>query len=185
MTEEEFQKMLKYYEQNGSPNDVRTLNLYIEKIKKENEFKNTKPKNQMFNVDGMAKNMANQIATQMGVTDKVIKKTARQMVRDMILQYDPSIPEKTIQILLNEWVPEKSRKKSIEIPKEILGSMISQFVAYSKGELSKEQLAEFPDGWVDKYWESFPEDIQRSIAAFIRNQITQKQFWQAVDSLLN
>ena len=93
------------------------------------------------------------------------------------------IPEHQIQALIDKWVPDgKTRSKSI--PNDIMLTMISQFVAYGRGELSKEQLKDFPAEWEKKYWSFFPEEIQRLIGAYIRDRINKIEFWDSVKAFL-
>ncbi len=185
MEDREFREMLNYFEKNASPDELEELRSLMSKTKTNLDELPSNSSGGVFNVGNMAKNMADQISQQMGVTDEAIKRTARQMVRDMILQYDPHIPEKTIQVLLDKWVPEKNKKQKVKLPKEIIGTMISQFVGFSRGELSKSQVESFPSGWKEKYWESFPENIQKLIAIFLREEISKEQFWETIDLIIS
>ena len=136
------------------------------------------------NLQNTASSFAENLRRQMGLTSKQIKKNARDAVRTMILQYDPNIPEEQITILLNMWVPDQWSNWR-RIPVDITRAMISQFVEYGRGELTKEQLKDFPNGWAKKYWTFFPEEVQRLIEAYIRDRISKSFFWESIEEILS
>ena len=101
----------------------------------------------------------------------------------MILQYDPFIPEEKIDAMLKAWVPDK-KKATKQIPDDVMRTMISQYVAYGRGELTEAQLAGFPLDWAKKYWSNFPEKVQILIRSYIRDEITKNTFLEVLNRLI-
>ncbi|MFH0975014.1 MAG: hypothetical protein V1874_04440 [Spirochaetota bacterium] len=134
-------------------------------------------------VNKTANRFASDIKQRMGLTSEQITSSARDAVRTMILQYDPYIPEEKIQALLRQWVPDKS-KAANKIPNDAMRAMVSQFVAYSMGELTDEQLKSFPQDWAKKYWTFFPEQVQMVVRAYIKDEITKPVFLDLIEKLL-
>ena len=135
------------------------------------------------NLQGIADNLASDLQKRMGLTTEKVSQLARNIVRDMILQYDPHIPEGDLQMLLDHWTPDRGHARK-KLPADMMVTMISQFVAFGRGELSEEDLKEYPDGWYEKYWANFPVDLQKLIRAYIKDEIGKEKFWNAVEAFL-
>jgi hypothetical protein len=184
---EDFQKVIKEFFANASPEDLLELEEYISKHGNMpgQQVRPVKSKNRVNKLDArnMAKNFASTLQERMGLTSDKINKTARDAVRTMILQYDPFVPEKQIDALLDKFVPDKNNQWK-KIPAETMRAMISQYIAYGRGELTGENLKSFPDGWAKKYWSNFPPKIQMLIKGYIEDKISKSDFWNFVESLL-
>lgn len=163
--------------ENASQEDLIELQSLLEKREKSNSINGINPQ-------AMASKYAKNLYKQMGLTTEQITRSARDAVRTMILQYDPNIPEEQIDVLLDQWVPKK-RESWKKIPPDVLKTMISQFAAYGRGELSQQQLNDFPKDWAKKYWNNFPEEIQRLIEAYIKDRIDSQLFWNSVEEFLS
>jgi hypothetical protein len=125
-----------------------------------------------------AKDMALQISRQLGVTSDQIKQSAREIVAQMVLQYDPYISNEKLNLLVDRMVA--GEKPRAAVPPELLLEMVSQFTDYSLGRMPQSDHANLPDGWTQKYWEYFPEKIQRLIAAMIKGELPESKFRAAV-----
>ena len=129
--------------QNATPEEIQEFNRLIEERKKR------KPIFGSMDINGIASGFADRIKEQIGFTSENVSKMARGIVREMIFQYDPNISEEEIEILLDHWVPGQPKNNEKRIPNDALAAMVSQFVAYGSGELTEEQLKQFPEGWTD------------------------------------
>lgn len=161
----------------ASPEEVAEFQKLLEKSKKTLG-------NPGLNVRGMAGSIATDLRQRLGLTGQKVSVMAREIVRDMILQNNPYIPEQDLNILLNKWAPDRSKKWK-NVPSDFFMTMISQFVRYGKGKMSENERNDFPEGWTDKYWAFFPEEIQRLISAHLKGQIGSDDFWNSVGSFVN
>ena len=70
-------------------------------------------------------------------------------------------------------------KNSREIPKDLLASMIDQFVSFSQGRMEEEEdraLRRDIGPWPDKYWKSFPQVIRLIITDFLKGEMDENDF---------
>ncbi|MCP4724508.1 MAG: hypothetical protein GY863_05715 [bacterium] len=169
--------IIKDFLDNASPEELQEFITLLEKRKKSPFSMGN------MNIEGIASRFASGIQDQIGLTTEKITQSARGIVRDMILQYDPYISEEKVQMLLNEWVPDRGKTWK-KLPHEVIVTMVSQFVAYGKGELTDAAKSEFPDGWIDKYWAFFPAGLQKIIKAYLKNRISKADFWDLVEAFL-
>jgi hypothetical protein len=133
----------------------------------------------------MARTMAEGFTKQMGMDTENIEKMSRRLVSEMIQKEAPGITEKEINTLLDTWVPGKEAKKASALPKEMLLAMITQFVAYSSGEMSDKEKKMFPEGWAEKYWNAFQPEIQILVKNFLTDKIGKNEFWGGIREYLN
>lgn len=110
-----------------------------------------------------------------------IHRGARKLAAEIILQHQPEIPESHLNALLDAWVPMPGkRRKGPPIRGEVMLAMIEQFVAYGTGSLTGDELKKFPEGWADKYWEAFPDDVKKLIASYLRGEADKALFWAKI-----
>jgi hypothetical protein len=126
------------------------------------------------------------ISEQMKIPMDQIRNSVKDMVVRLIKQNAPDITDQQLAILLDEWVPDstkKSQKKQSGLPPDALLTMIKQFIAFSVGQMPKEEEAtlrrEMHD-WPEKYWNAFPESIRLRISDFLKARIDEKEFWKQV-----
>lgn len=118
--------------------------------------------------------MAQQITSQFDMAMPDMHAMARGMVRNLILQHQPGISAREVDILLDHYVPGEKRQaaeKQKMIPPEILQSMIRQFVAYSLGRMpaaEERELRAAMQNWPESYWEVFSEETRTLIRDLIR-----------------
>jgi hypothetical protein len=124
------------------------------------------------------RDMAENISRQMGITSNQIKESARELVAQMVLQYDPYISDEKLKALVDHMV--QGKKAAPQVPAPLLLDMISQFVDYSLGRMTAAEQSGLPEGWTAKYWEHFPESIQRLISALLKEEIPESKFRMAV-----
>jgi hypothetical protein len=131
------------------------------------------------------------ISEQMKIPIDQIKNSVQEIVTRLIKQNAPEITDEQLSVLLDEWVPgsrPKSRKKRPGLPADALVTMIRQFIAFSVGQMPKDQEAtlrrEMPD-WPGQYWNAFPEEIRLSISSFLKGRMDEKNFWKEVYTSLS
>lgn len=182
---EAIKKVIDDFFNNASEQDLLELEAFLSSHEKDIPKSMPRTRQPLGKMDAnkAANRFASDIRQRMGLTSEQITRSARDAVRTMILQYDPHIPESQIQTLLNQWVPDKSKASKI-IPEDAMRAMISQFVAYGRGELTDEQVKTFPEGWVKKYWSFFPEKIQLLLRAYIKDEITETTFLEVLEKVL-
>ena len=157
------------------------LELVGEALRKRMERESTLGPGQV-DVQHMARSMAEGIENQMGLGAGNVHQMSRRLVADMIRKEKPDISETELQQLIDRFVPGKGSERANTggIPKDMLLAMITQFLAYSTGEMSEDDKKQFPAGWYNKYWEAFPTDIQTLVRDFIHGTIGKNQFWKGV-----
>ena len=175
-TKSELEAIIEEYFRSASPEQAAELKALLKKRKK------TPGVNINMDFSKLAAGMAKSIKDQMGITEDQVKRTAREMVAQMILQYDPNIKEEHLVQLVEHFLPGRSKLK---IPVDILKSMIEQFIAYATGTMPKNELEDLPKGWEKQYWEHFPEKIQKLIGLYLKDEIIAAEFWATVNVLLD
>ncbi|MEW5817574.1 MAG: hypothetical protein AB1798_19515 [Spirochaetota bacterium] len=162
----------------------------------------------------MARTMASSVGRQVHATSDQIRKMVKDFVAELIKKNAPEISEKELQTLLETWVPDRRLKGSLEkegeiagtrkdtpespeadvvksnppaLPKDVLLTMIRQFVSYSTGVMSVTEQAglneDIPD-WKAKYWERFPYRIKKILSLYLKGQIDEQACWQRISSEL-
>ena len=119
----------------------------------------------------------------------------RNMIQDyavkIIKNEAPELKENQIQELLDAWVPDPSKKKAsaerINLPKDVLYTMIRQLLAFTAGTMSASEQTELynqiPD-WQREYWNSLPEGVCDILTLFIKGSIDEETCWEKVNSVL-
>lgn len=129
----------------------------------------------------MASSMTRGLSDRFKMPDNVNQIT-RNMVRSMIRQHEPNIPEEHIEALLDQWVPDPEKIKQGQVekyPPEAVYSMAEQFAQYGIGNMPDREVAELkkamPD-WHEKYWNIFSPVIRNMLAEVIRGQLNLQEF---------
>jgi hypothetical protein len=66
-----------------------------------------------------------------------------------------------------------------KLPQDLLESMISQFIAYSLGRMSRvedQNLRAEMGAWPERYWKAFPQVIRSIISDFLKGEMTEGDF---------
>jgi hypothetical protein len=132
-----------------------------------------------------------QISERMKIPIDQIQNSVQEIVIRLIKQHAPEITDEQLGVLLDEWIPgarKKSRKKQQGLPADALITMIRQFIAFSLGQMPKDQEAtlrrEMPD-WPEKYWNAFPEQARLTISAFLKGRMDEKDFWNNISGIFS
>jgi hypothetical protein len=153
---------------NASPREIEELAAMVEGRKKKG----------VEGIAGMASAAAETISSQLKISDRMVKKTARNLVATLAQQYKPDLTPGELKAIVSELVPD--RKKAPPLPPEMIIAMVRQFLDYSKGRMTEERLKEFPPGWQKKYWSAFPSSLQMSIAAHLKGDIGENELWERI-----
>jgi hypothetical protein len=140
------------------------------------------PGARLVDVQNMARSMADSIKKQMNIGAGNVHQMSRRLVADMIRKEKPDIGEAELQKLVDMFVPDRGSRNANAggIPKDMLLAMITQFLAYSTGEMSEGEKKQFPAGWYNRYWDAFPADIQNLLRDYIHGRIGKDQFWKGI-----
>jgi hypothetical protein len=136
----------------------------------------------LVDVQNIARSMAEGIEKQMSIGAGNVHQMSRRLVADMIRKEKPDISEAELQQLIEMFLPDKGAGSANTggIPRDMLLTMITQFLAYSTGEMNEADKKQFPAGWYNKYWEAFPVDIQNLIRDYIHGKIGKNQLWKGI-----
>jgi len=137
----------------------------------------------VFNVMGgirdpqeMAKELTESINSGIGSLES-IRNSVREMAVRIIKENAPELSASQIDGLSEAWIPEPESEK--KVPKDMLLSMIEQFVSFSQGTMSKSVDKNLRDGigdWPERYWNVFPSVIRQLITDFLKDKISEEDF---------
>jgi len=135
--------------------------------------------------------MAKEITAQLNIEGNIegVKNGIRDYAIRIIKQQAPELTDKQIEELTRSWIPEKtSGAKSMEkqksgfdesIPRNILTSMVDQFVSFSLGRMEEEEdnaLRREMGPWPDKYWNAFPNVVRLLLKDFLKGEMDETDF---------
>lgn len=123
----------------------------------------------------------------------MVKKLVSDFAADIIRKNAPELEEAQVQELLSEFMPESARggKRSRssaagkgggdknELPAGLIIQMVQQFVDYSEGAMSPAEQVQMENeipGWKDKYWRSFPGQVQKLLSLYLNGDIDRQRF---------
>ena len=139
----------------------------------------------------MARDVSSQI--NMGASIEGMRETIRNMAVRIIRQEAPELTDDQIDELTRAWIPSEiggrksagklNNKNSQEttggVPRNLLASMIDQFISFSLGQMEEEEdqaLRREMGPWPDKYWKSFPQVIRLLISDYLKGEISESDF---------
>ena len=140
------------------------------------------------------KSLAKELNSQLNIEGSIegLKKSVRDYAIRIIKQQAPELTEKQIEELTQAWIPtgqgsaSRQRRssgadlsKEAGIPKEVLASMIDQFVSFSLGRMEEEEdraLRKEMGPWPDKYWKAFPQVICLLITDLLKDRMDENEF---------
>jgi hypothetical protein len=127
----------------------------------------------------MAKELSGQLEAGVGASVEELKKSVREMAVRIIREQAPELSDAQIEELCRAWLPGKGDNQGARPPKELLVSMIEQFVAFSRGTMHAaldKSLREELGAWPERYWKAFPPVTRRIITDFLKDKITERDF---------
>lgn len=138
----------------------------------------------VMDVQSIAKKYAEELQASIDID---IPGMSRRLVRNMIKTHEPTIPEEHLDALVDHFVPDPNKPSpgsGADLPRDVILTMVRQFVDYSVGRLKDRELKELkaasPD-WVERYWNAFPDNIRLAISELLRGNMGEKEFWQKIN----
>ena len=137
-----------------------------------------------------AGSLARELSGQLNIEGNIesLKKSVRDYAIRIIRQQAPELTDAQIDELTGAWIPEanpasskgaSAKSSKGKLPKNVLGSMIDQFVSFSTNKMEEEEdmaLRNEMGPWPDKYWKSFPQVIRLLIKDYINGEISEADF---------
>jgi hypothetical protein len=109
-----------------------------------------------------------------------IRDTVRSMAVRILRREAPELTEAQLEELLAAWVPDPSGPQAESgLSPQVLAAMIDQFIAYSQGTLVEAEEAELRRSmadWPERYWRAFPALVRSLLTAYLRENMTEKEF---------
>ena len=130
------------------------------------------------------RNMATDLSLSVGAefdTMGRVKDMTLGFIREMVRRLIPDIPEEHLQLLLEEWVPDRAEgPKEDNLPADVVESMLVQFLDYSLGRMKDEDKEDLQQdrGWARRYWSIFSESTHGLIRTFLLGSIEEEEFWR-------
>jgi hypothetical protein len=136
---------------------------------------------------------------------KGLKASVRDMAVRIIRQEAPDLTDEQVKELTDAWIPGEnsaqppqngaSALSSAEpaagpaaLPKDLLRSMIGQFVAFSRGTMDPGEdqgLRAELGPWPERYWKAFPPVIRLFITDYLKGETGEKDFHSKIDTALS
>jgi len=129
----------------------------------------------------MASEITEKFKSSLGGIDS-IKKSIREMMVRIISENAPELTKKQVNELCKAWLPDENfmeTENKNALPKDVLISMIEQFISFSSGTMKKstdESLRTEMGAWPERYWKAFPPVIRQLITDYLKNNITGDEF---------
>ena len=145
--------------------------------------------------------LAKELSSQLNLDGAMdgMRKSIRDYAIRIIKQEAPDLSEEQIDELTRSWIPEgnpaagknsggKQSVRNSKIPRNLMASMIDQFVSFSLGQMETEEdeaLRSEMGPWPDKYWKSFPQVIRLLIADYLKGELEENDFNTRIGLALN
>jgi hypothetical protein len=174
--DKELYRAVDYILNRASPKDLDVLKAALERRQRDSRSRLSAG-----NIRGMAHDLAGAVSEQLeSIGD--IKEMTKKYIRDMVRRTLPEIPEEQLELMLEEWVPDRRGQVSEEnLPRDVARSMVVQFVDYSVGRMTAAHKAELQKDWSRRYWSVFSERTRGLIRELLMGAISEKQFWARLD----
>ena len=146
----------------------------------------------------LAAQSTDSINEQLEDSKKMVSRMAVDFAADIIRKNAPELDENQVQELLAGFLPESSgagqsvrggaaRRGEDNLPPGMILQMIQQFVEYSEGAMSPAEQVQMENeipGWKDRYWHSFPGQVQKLVALYLNGEIDRQRFQSHVCEVL-
>jgi hypothetical protein len=133
--------------------------------------------------------LAKELNSQLNVEGSIegLKQGIRDYAIRIIRQEAPELTDEQIDELTRAWIPgssagpphQGSGGRGNSLPRDLLSSMIDQFVSFSLGRMEEEEdiaLRKDIGPWPDKYWKAFPQVIRLLITDFLKGEMDEGDF---------
>jgi len=111
-----------------------------------------------------------------------MRKSIQEMIIRILKEHAPELNEKQVDELCKAWLPDfpgRSAGGENALPSGVLLSMIEQFTAFSRGEMSEaadKKLRDEIGAWPERYWNAFPPVVRQIITDYLKDRISEKDF---------
>jgi hypothetical protein len=130
----------------------------------------------------MAESMTRQINT--GASIDGLRQTIMDMAVRIIRQEAPELSDEQIAQLTRAWIPSAQEG---DLPRDLLLSMIEQFVAFSQGNMGKAEDGELRKelgSWPERYWKAFPQVVRLIITDYLNGGLSENDFNRKIGTAL-
>ncbi len=140
----------------------------------------------------LASESTGRINRQLEDSKKMVTGMAVDFAANIIRQNAPELSEAQVQELVAGFMPEMAGgapagKKAVpgagrndaSLPSGMIIQMVIQFLDYSEGAMSaaeQVQLEQEIPAWKEKYWKSFPGQVQKLISLYLNGDIDRQRF---------
>ncbi|MGC9311338.1 MAG: hypothetical protein ACP5IA_01500 [Sediminispirochaetaceae bacterium] len=199
MERDELYKIVDAILNKATNDDVEVIKAALERRSGEGEpgFLRVSPKK-------LADTVAHSVADQISYSKDTIRNMIRNYAVDIIRKEAPELSDEQVRELLHAWIPDpegglrqsaaEKRREEVDddydsaIPKDMLVTMIEQFLVYSEGNMPVREQAllrrAMPD-WQKKYWEKFPPKIKDGLSLYLKGTIDRETLWLDIHKVLN
>jgi hypothetical protein len=135
----------------------------------------------------MAKELTDKIDSGIGIGLEDMRRSIQEMMLRIIKEHAPELSDKQIDELCQAWLPDGGGKNK-DLPREMLASMIEQFISFSRGTMKEsvdKELRKEMGSWPERYWKIFPPVVCQIITDFLKDKITEKDFNSKINIALN
>jgi hypothetical protein len=125
--------------------------------------------------------LAEEISAQIDIEGSIegLKNSVRDYAIRTIRQQAPELTDKQIEELTRAWIPGGQSSGEQSIPRDLLASMIDQFVSFSLGRMDEKEdrvLRKDIGPWPDRYWKAFPSVIRSLVTDFLKGEMNEADF---------
>jgi hypothetical protein len=136
----------------------------------------------------MARELSGQINT--GASIEGLRESVRSMAVRIIKQEAPELSGAQIDALTQSWLPGPGPAGASggNLPRDLLFSMIDQFVAFSQGAMSKLEEKSLRDelgSWPERYWKAFPPVVRLIITDYLKGETGEKEFRSKLETAVS
>jgi hypothetical protein len=135
----------------------------------------------------MARELSGQING--GANIEGLRESVRSLAVRIIKQEAPELTDAQIDELTRAWIPgPENAGPENQAPRELLLSMIDQFVAFSQGRMSGAEdkgLRDEMGAWPERYWNAFPPVVRLIVTDYLKGETGEKEFRSKLETALS
>jgi hypothetical protein len=139
------------------------------------------------------KSWARDISSQVNIGASIdgLRDSIRSMAVRIIKQEAPELTDAQIDELTRAWIPGPEKNgdggSPEKLPRELLFSMVDQFVTFSQGQMGKAEDAGLRNemgAWPERYWKAFPPVVRLIITDYLKGETGEKEFRSKLETAL-
>jgi hypothetical protein len=186
MADPELVRVLDYILNRSDENTIEAVSAAV--IRRKRDLTMFGGANKLPDPKRMARDLSGQI--NIGATIDGLKDTVRDMAMRIIRQEAPELTDEQAAELTCAWVPDNAGSggdTDNNVPKDLLETMVDQFVSYSLGRMAEEEdesLRAELGAWPERYWKAFPQVIQLILTDYLKGKITEGEFGSKIVTAL-